>query len=76
MEKTIAVKIAGAGEPKEVVIHPGSTTRDVLAALGAGRDLILTQDPAGNPFGLDETLWDKIENGQKLYAVPPMEVGR
>lgn len=34
MNKTIVVKIAGAGEPREVVIHPGTTTQDLLDSLG------------------------------------------
>ena len=75
MEKRVAVKIAGAAEPRETVIHPGTTCRDLLEALGLSRDLLVTQDPAGNPFGVDEVLWDKIQDGQKIFCVPAMQVG-
>lgn len=75
MEKHIVVKVAGATEPQEATIHPGTTCRDLLDALGLARNLLLTQDPAGTPFGVDETIFDKVADGQKLYAVPPMEVG-
>lgn len=75
MEKHIVVKVAGGAEPIEAVLRPGTTCRDLLDALGLSRNLILTQDPAGNPFGADEVLWDKIEDGQKIYAAPAMEVG-
>jgi len=76
MEKRIAVKIAGAPEPRETVIRPGTTCRDLLEALGLGTDLLVTQDPAGNPFGLEEVLWDKIQDGQKIFCVPAMQVGK
>jgi len=69
------VKVAGAGEPREAVISPGVTSRDLLESLGLGTNLLITQDPAGAPFGVDETLFDKIQEGQKLYASPAMEVG-
>lgn len=75
MEKQLVIKTVGAGEPQEATIHPGTTCRDLLDALGLSRNLLITQDPAGTPFGLDENLWDKVENGQKLYAAPAMEVG-
>lgn len=75
MEKQIVVKTVGTGEPQEAVIHPGTSCRDLLDALNLSRNLLITQDPAGTPFGIDEILWDRVENGQKLYAVPPMEVG-
>lgn len=75
MEKHLAVKVAGSGEPREVTIHPGSAAGDVLDALGLNRSLVLTQDSTGKPFGLGEMLWDKVSDGQKLYAVPPMDVG-
>ena len=75
MEKNVVVKVAGGTEPREAVIHPGTTCRDLLNALGLSRNLLLTSDPSGTPFGADEGLWDKVEDGSKLYAVPPMEVG-
>ena len=77
MEKNIVVKVAGAAEPQETTIHPGTTCRDLLDALGLGRNLLLTNDPTnGAPFGADESLFDKVAEGSKLYAVPPMEVGK
>lgn len=78
MDKHIVVKVAGAEAaiPLEATIHPGTTCRDLLDALGLARNLLLTQDPAGTPFGADESLFDKVADGQKLYAVPPMEVGK
>lgn len=75
MEKRIVVKVAGAAEPQEATIHPGTTCRDLLDALGLGRNLLLTQDPAGVPFGAEESIFDKLADGTKVYAVPPMEVG-
>ncbi len=44
--KHIVVKVAGAAEPQEATIHPGTTSRDLLDALGLAGNLLLTQDPA------------------------------
>jgi|CXWL01.1.fsa_nt_gi hypothetical protein len=76
MEKQIVVKVAGAGEPKEATIHPGTTAGDLLDGLGLSRSLLLTQDPAGVPFASNEVLWDKVGNGAKVFACPAMEVGK
>ena len=78
MEKHLVIKISGSTEePKELTIHPGTTVKDVLDSLGISRNMILTQDPAsGTPFGIDEVLYDRVDNGSKLYCVPQMEVGR
>ena len=77
MTKRIVVKIAGTGneEPREIDIHPGTTTKDVLDALGVGRNMMLTKDPAGEPFASGENLWTLAE-GQKVFCAPVMEVGR
>ena len=77
MEKHVVLKISGAaGEPRDALIHPATTSRDLLDALGLSRNLLITQDPAGSPMGIDEILWDKVQDGQKLFASPAMEVGR
>ena len=75
MDKNIVIKVAGATEPKEAAIHPGTTCRDLLDALNLDRSLLVTQDPAGVPFGIDENIFEKVAEGQKLYCVPAMEVG-
>ena len=76
MEKRIVIKVAGAGEPRDIVLRPGVTTKDVLDNLGLGRNMMLTQDAAGEPFAADENLWAKLEDGQKIYCAPTMEVGQ
>ena len=76
MEKQIVVKVAGAGEPKELALHPGVTTAEVLSTLELPKNLVLKADPSGVGFGLEEILWDRVDDGQKLWAVPEMPVGR
>lgn len=76
MEKHIAVKVSGTDQsPLEATIRPGTTCGDLLDALGLSRNLVLTQDPAGVPFGAEETIFDKVTEGAKLYATPQMAVG-
>ena len=78
MEKHLVIKISGSTEePKEITIHPGTSVGDVLDSLGLSRNMILTQDAAaGTPFGIEEVLYDRVENGSKLYCVPQMSVGK
>ncbi|MDD5491195.1 MAG: hypothetical protein PHV60_00745 [bacterium] len=76
MEKHIVVKVSGAREPLDVTIHPGTTAAEVLQALGLPASVLLTRDPAGQPFGADEVVFESLEEGAKVYAAPPMEVGK
>lgn len=75
MAKVIVVKVAGAPEPREITVHPGTTAGEVLRGLGLSGDMLLTKDPAGVPFGADEVIYDAVEDGSKLFAAPAMEVG-
>ncbi len=76
MEKTILLKMAGSrGEPKELVIRSGVTVRDIKQQEGIPDNYFLTADPTGAPFGNDEVLYNSIEDGSKIFAVLPMDVG-
>lgn len=77
MEKHLLLKVSGrGGKPEEISIRPGVTTKDVLEQANISTNFFLTADPDGEPFGPDEVLWDKVEDGAKLFAVAPMKVGR
>lgn len=76
MEKKLVIKIAGTGEPKEILLHPGVTTAEIFETLHIPKSLALKADQNGTAFGLEEVLWDRVEDGQKLWAVPGMPVGR
>ena len=58
----------------DVVIQPGTTTRDVLDQLGLPpRYMVSARD--GLPFGDSETLYH-LPDGGKVYASAPAVVGQ
>ncbi len=76
MEKHILLKVAGSeAEPQEVVIRPGVTAKEILASAQLDPGLFLTANPAGEPLARDEVVWEHVEDGGKLWAVPSMQVG-
>ena len=76
MEKRLLLKVAGAeGEPHEIIIRPGVTASDILESAGLDKNLFLTVNPKSEPLGPNEVVWDKVEDGSKIFAVPQMQVG-
>jgi len=75
--KQIAVKVAGSEdrEPLDVTIKPGTTTSDVLTQLNLEGYLLSTGPNSRQFFGDDEVIYPLIEDGSKLYATTPAEVG-
>jgi hypothetical protein len=73
--KHIAVKVAGSeGELIDVTIKPGTTASDVLTQLNLEGYLLSTPN-SRQFFGDDEVIYPLIEDGSKLYATTPAEVG-
>jgi hypothetical protein len=79
--KTIALIISGrpggdnVDNVHEIELHPGSTSGDVLRSVGLGTDYLLSLEGAGNPFALEEQIYDAVPDGAKLRAAPVAEVG-
>ena len=77
MEKNVLVKISGAPEPREATIHPGCTAGEALQSIGLNSSMSLSKDPTtGSPFGMDEVIYDQVDDGSKLFAVPAVVVGK
>lgn len=73
--KKISVSIAGADEIKDLELDSGTTAADVLAALNLSNYQLLP-DQNGTPFRRTESIYSKVEDGDKLFAVPDSEVGK
>jgi len=73
--KKISVSVSGADEIKDLELQEGTTSADVLAALNLNNYQLLP-DVNGTPFQRTESIYSKVEDGDKLFAVPDSEVGR
>jgi sulfur carrier protein ThiS len=73
--KRVAVVVAGTGQIKDVQIEPGTTVADVLEQLGL-REYLLSRGP-NEPFLANaDTVYDKVADGEKVFASTKAEVGR
>lgn len=73
MDKRVAV--CCGEEIIDVVVKPGMTTTDVLAAAGLPTTNWLSN--ANNlHYGRDEPLYGQIRDGEKVFASSEIDVGR
>ena len=72
--KKLSVVIAGSGQIRDVEIQPGTTAGDVLHQLSIP-DYLLSKGPNEPFFANRETIYDKVEDGTKIFASTKAEVG-
>lgn len=73
--KKLSVVIAGTGQIRDVEIQPGTTAGDVLNQLSIP-DYLLSKGPNDPFFANRESIFDKVEDGSKIFASTKAEVGR
>ncbi|MEN6532644.1 MAG: hypothetical protein ABFD89_03220 [Bryobacteraceae bacterium] len=72
--KRVSVVIAGTGQIRDLEIQPGTSAGDILTQLSL-RDYQLSRGP-NEPFLANaDSVYDKVNDGQKLYASTKAEVG-
>ena len=72
--KRLSVVVAGTGQIKDIQIEPGTTVRDVLQQLTL-RDYLLSKGPNEPFFANADSLYDKVNDGEKVFASTKAEVG-
>lgn len=72
--KRLSVVVAGSGQIRDVEIMPGTTAGDVLQQLNLS-DYLLSKGPNEPFFARHETVFDKVEDGSKVFASTKAEVG-
>jgi hypothetical protein len=72
--KKLSVVVAGTGQIRDIEIQPGTTAGDVLNQLNL-RDYLLSKGPNDPFFANADTLYDKVEGGEKIFASTKAEVG-
>jgi hypothetical protein len=72
--KRLSVVVAGSGQIRDVQIQPGTSVGDVLQQLQLN-DYLLSKGP-NEPFLANaDTLYDKVNDGEKVFASTKAEVG-
>jgi hypothetical protein len=72
--KKLSIVVAGTGQIRDVEIESGTTAGDVLHQLNL-QDYLLSKGPNDPFFAAAESIYDKVENGEKIFASTKAEVG-
>ena len=72
--KKLSVVVAGTGQIRDVEIQPGTTAGDVLHQLTLP-DYLLSEGPDKPFFAAAESIYDKVKDGEKVFASTKAEVG-
>lgn len=72
--KHLSVVVAGTGQIRDVEIQPGTTAGDILNQLSL-RDYLLSKGPNDPFFANAESVYDKVGDGEKIFASTKAEVG-
>ena len=74
MSKSLTIVLAGGGEPREAVIEPGTTVKDLKRELGLG-GFWLSKPGSDEFLGDSEVVYPLLQDGDKLVASLPAKVG-
>jgi len=72
--KRLSVVVAGTGQIRDVEIQPGTTAGDVLHQLNLP-DYLLSKGPNEPFFASADSVYDKVNDGEKIFASTKAEVG-
>ncbi len=72
--KKLSVVVAGTGQIRDVEIQPGTTAGDILHQLSLS-DYLLSRGPNEPFFAAAESVYDKVKDGEKIFASTKAEVG-
>jgi hypothetical protein len=72
--KRLSVVVAGTGQIRDIQIETGTTAGDILNQLTL-RDYLLSKGPNDPFFANTDTVYDKVKDGEKIFASTKAEVG-
>ncbi len=72
--KKLSVVIAGTGQIRDVEIRSGTSAGDILHQLNIA-DYLLSKGPNEPFFAAAESIYDKVNDGEKVFASTKAEVG-
>jgi hypothetical protein len=72
--KTITLQIAGyESAAVDIDITPDDTPLEILARMGLEECTLCSGTDLSNPFEPNEAVYEKLRDGQSLYAILPTE---
>jgi hypothetical protein len=72
--KRVSVVVAGTGQIRDIEIRPGTTAGDILNQLDL-KDYLLSKGPNEPFFAASDSVYDKVNDGEKIFASTKAEVG-
>ena len=72
--KKLSVVVAGTGQIRDIEIETGTTAGDILDQLGL-KDYLLSKGPNDPFFANTVSVYDKVNDGEKIFASTKAEVG-
>jgi hypothetical protein len=72
--KRLSVVVAGSGQIHDVEIQPGTTAGDILRQLHL-ENYLLSKGPNDPFFANTESVYDKVNDGEKICCSTKAEVG-
>lgn len=72
--KRVSVVVAGTGQIRDIQIDSGTSVGDVLTQLQLG-EYLLSKGPNEPFFANADTLYDKVSDGEKVFASTKAAVG-
>ena len=72
--KKLSVVVAGSGQIRDIQIQPGTTAKDILDQLSL-KEYLLSKGPNEPFFANTDTVYDKVNDGEKIFASTKAEVG-
>ena len=75
MAKDLTIVVAGTGEPKDVIVDPGTTAEDVLRGLGLQGYTLCEDGSSSTFFPPDQNIYPLVVDGAKLWASTDPKVG-
>jgi hypothetical protein len=73
--KKLSVVVAGTGQIRDIEIESGTTAKDILDQLSIP-DYLLSKGPNDPFFAATESVYDKVADGEKIFASTKAEVGK
>lgn len=74
LTKRVSVGVAGTGDFRDIEIRPGTTAGDILTQLGLA-DYQLSKGPNQPFFAATDSVYDKVNDGEKIFASTKADVG-
>ena len=72
--KRLSVVVAGTGQIRDIEIEPGTSAGDILNQLNLS-GYLLSRGPDDPFFANAESVYDKVGDGEKVFASTKAEVG-